>query len=79
MFGAYSTFGLNIILATTVTLTLFYKTRKYLDFLNAYQIKRNLIALVIPFLILCVIILTTLLGFLFNIIIFELKLSIIDS
>lgn len=79
LFGAYAIYSLNIILLTCVSLLVYFKTKNYLKFLNAFGVRNNLISLVIPLLILLMILLITILGFLINVLIFELKLEIHEN
>ena len=79
LLGAYFIYGLNIVILTLITILLFYKTRTYLNFLNTFNIRNSMISLTIPLLIVLVTLSITIIGFLINILIFQLKLMINES
>ena len=74
LFGGYSIYVLNIVLLTIITIFLYFKTKTYLNFLNTFNVRNVLINLTIPLLMIVVTLIITIIGFLINTLIFQLKL-----
>lgn len=79
LFGTWFIYLLNYILFSFTAFFVYKRTKNYLIFLNSLSIRQNLINLIIPLIIIFLLILITIIGFLINIFVFELKLNIHEN